>query len=269
MQQALASISSNQLLLVTPDSASTPTSIQISPSQFSSNANYVKSFSPDTELVAASVAPTTTNLVAVAEGNTVATTSPTQDTTGTTISTTFDIVRPWASGNINANKVFPIFAESGFTDNVLFNRIRACDLGYDFGGTNYISYFEREQLSITPNFDTETVESIALWADGGTVTTVGGEPERATLRVRSRGTNSPGEKPFLTTAEDNTQSNAKRNKLIINTFNVASNYKVDLRMQGRFLNYRVDDASLDNTANNNKAWNVSGLQLTINKGGIK
>ena len=271
MQQALASISSNQLLLVTPDSASTPTSIEISPSQFSSNANYVKSFSPDTELVAASVAPTTTNLVAVAEGNTVATTSPTQDTTGTTISTTFDIVRPWASGNINPNKVFPIFAESGFTDNVLFNRIRAGDLGYDFGGTNYISYFERQQLSITPNFDTETVESIALWADGGTVTTVGGEPERATLHVRARGTNYPGEKPFLTTPEDNTQSNAKANKLVVNDFTVASSHKVDTRVQGRFINYRVDDAaeSLSGgyVANNNKAWNISGLQMKVRKGG--
>ena len=269
MQQALASISSNQFLLITPDNTATPTSIQISPSQFSSNANYVKSFSPFTQLVNASVAPTTTNLVAVAEGNTVAASSPTQDTTGTTISTTFDIVRPWASGNINPNKVFPIFAESGFTNNVLFNRLRAGDLGYDFGGTNYISYFEKEQMSITPNFDTETLNSLALWADGGTVTTVGGEPERATLKIRSRATNYPGEKSFLTTPEDNSQSDARRNKLIINDFVVASNYKVDLRSSGRFINYRVDDADTNNIASNNKAWSISGLQLMISKGGVK
>jgi hypothetical protein len=269
MQQALASISTNQLLLVVPDNAATPTSIQISPSQFSSNANYVKSFSPFTQLVNASVAPTTTNLVAVAEGNTVAASSPTQDTTGTTISTTFDIVRPWASGDINPNKVFPIFAESGFTNNVLFNRLRAGDLGYDFGGTNYISYFEKEQMSITPNFDTETLNSLALWADGGTVTTVGGEPERATLKIRSRATNYPGEKSFLTTPEDNSQSDARRNKLIINDFVVASNYKVDLRSSGRFINYRVDDADTNNIASNNKAWSISGLQLMISKGGVK
>jgi len=271
MQDALAAISSNQFILIVPDNTSNPTSIEISPSQFSSTANYVTAFSPDTELVAASVAPTTTNLVAVAEGNTVATTSPTQDTTGTTISTTFDIVRPWASGNINSTKVFPIFAESGFTSGVLFNRIRAGDLGYDFGGTNYISYFERQQLSITPNFDTETIESIALWADGGTITTVGGEPERATLHVRARGTNYPGEKPFLTTPEDNTQSNAKANKLVVNDFTVASSHKVDARVQGRFINYRVDDAAKDlsggYTASNNKGWNISGLQMKVRKGG--
>ena len=269
MQQALASISPNQFLLVTPDSATTPTSIIVSPSQFSSNANYVKSFSPDTQIVDASVAPTTTNLVAVAEGNTVAASTPTQDTTGTTISTTFDIIRPWASGNINPTKMFPIFAESGFNNGVLFNRIRAGDLGYDFDGTNYISYFEKEQMSITPNFDTENLSALALWADGGSIETVGGEPVRATLRIRSRATNYPGEKPFLTTAEDNTQTDAKRNKLVVNDFTVASSYKVDLRVLGRFINYRVDDADASNASSNNKSWNVSGLQLTVSKGGIK
>ena len=271
MQQALAEISSNQLLLVTPNNASTPTSIQISPSQFSSNANYVKSFSPATQVVNASVAPTTTALTAAAEGVLVAAGNPTQSTSGTTISTTFDIVRPWSNLNINPNKSFPIFAESGFSSGTLFNRIRAGDLGFDFGGTNYISYIEREQLSITPNFDTETVKSIALWADGGTLATVGGQPQRATLHVRARGTNYPGEDPFLTTEEDNTQSDAKANKLTVNDFIVASSYKVGVRAQGRLINYRIDDAakstSSSYSASNNKAWNISGLQMKVSKGG--
>ena len=273
MQEALAAISSNQLLLVTPNSSSSPTSIQISPSQFSSNANYVKSFSPATQVVNASVAPTTTSLTNAAEGVLVAAGSPTQSTSGTTISTTFDIVRPWSNLNINPTKAFPIFAESGFSGGTLFNRIRAGDLGFDFGGTNYISYFERQQMSITPTFDTETIESISLFADGGTVTTVGGEPQRATLHVRARGTNYSGENPFLTVPEDNTQTNAKRNKLVINDFNVGTSHKVDSRTQGRYVNYRIDDAtkSLDSgyTASNNKAWNISGLQMKVRKGGIK
>jgi len=273
MQEALAAISSNQLLLVTPNSSSSPTSIQISPSQFSSNANYVKSFSPATQVINASVAPTTTALTAAAEGVLVAAGNPTQSTSGTTISTTFDIVRPWSNLNINPTKAFPIFAESGFSGGTLFNRIRAGDLGFDFGGTNYISYFERQQMSITPTFDTETIESISLFADGGTVTTVGGEPQRATLHVRARGTNYSGENPFLTVPEDNTQTNAKRNKLVINDFNVGTSHKVDSRTQGRYVNYRIDDAtkSLDSgyTASNNKAWNISGLQMKVRKGGIK
>ena len=270
---ALAQISTNNALIVTPDSTSAPTSIVISPSQFSSTANYVTAFSPATQVVAASVAPTTTSLTNAAEGTLVAAGSPTQSTTGTSISTTFDIVRPWSSNQTNPNKIFPIFAESGYTSGTLFNRIRSADLGFDFGGTPYISYAEREQLSITPNFDTETLSSIALWADGGTITTVGGEPQRATLQIRARSTNNPGELAYLTTPEDNTQTGSKANKLTVNDFTVASSYKTDIRITGRFLNYRVDDAAADTsssyTGSNTKAWNISGMQLGVLKGGIK
>lgn len=270
---ALAEISTNNALIVTPDSTSAPTTIDISPSQFSSGANYVTAFSPATQVIAASVAPTTTALTAVAEGNTVAAGSPTQSTSGTTISTTFDIVRSWSSSQTNPNKLFPIFAESGYVSGTLFNRIRAADLGYEFGSTPYISYAERQQLSITPNFDTETLNSIALQADGGTIIAVGGEPQRATLQVRARATNYPGEKAFLTTVEDNTQTNAKSNKLVVNGFVVADAYKTDMRITGRFLNYRIDDAAADTsssyTGSNTKAWNISGFQLGVMKGGVK
>ena len=110
---------------------------------------------------------------------------------------------------------------------------------------------------------------MALWADGGSIEAVGGEPVRATLRIRARSTNNPGQLSYLTVAEDNTQSNAKANKLVVNDFNVASNYKSDMRVFGRLINYRIDDAQAAsaNTAANNKAWNVSGLQLDIKKGG--
>lgn len=270
---ALAQISTNNALIVTPDSTSAPTSIVISPSQFSSTANYVTAFSPATQVVAASVAPTTTALTNAAEGTLVAAGNPTQSTTGTSISTTFDIVRPWSNSQTNPNKLFPIFAESGYTSGTLFNRIRSADLGFDFGGTPYISYVEREQLSITPNFDTETLSSIALWADGGTIATVGGEPQRATLQIRARSTNNPGELAYLTTPEDNTQTGSKANKLTVNDFIVASSYKTDVRITGRFLNYRVDDADADTsssyTGSNTKAWNISGMQLGVLKGGIK
>ena len=270
---ALAQINTNNALIVTPDSTSAPTSIVISPSQFSSTANYVTAFSPATQVVAASVAPTTTALTNAAEGTLVAAGNPTQSTTGTSISTTFDIVRPWSNSQTNPNKIFPIFAESGYTSGTLFNRIRSADLGFDFGGTPYISYAEREQLSITPNFDTETLSSIALWADGGTIATVGGEPQRATLQIRARSTNNPGELAYLTTPEDNTQTGSKANKLTVNDFTVASSYKTDIRITGRFLNYRVDDAAADTsssyTGSNTKAWNISGMQLGVLKGGIK
>ena len=42
-----------------------------------------------------------------------------------------------------------------------------------------------------------------------------------------------------------------------------------MRVFGRLINYRIDDAQAANatTAANDKAWNVSGLQLDVNKGG--
>jgi len=275
MQQALldviTALNNNALLELNPDSTSSPTNIAISPSQFSSTANYLTAFAPVTEIVASRVAPTTTTLTNASEGSAVSDAAPTFSTSGTTISTTFDLIRSWDNTKINPNKIFPIFLQSATSDaGVITNWIRAADLGYDFAGSNYTSYFEREQMSVTPTFDTEQVDSLALWADGGTVTTVGGEPQRATLRVRSRTTNSPGEKAYITTAEDNTQSNAKANKLVVNDFTIASDYKVDLRVNGRLLNYRVDDASADNSSSpNNKAWNVSGLQLEVKKSGVK
>tara|TARA_E500000331_G_scaffold7131_1_gene6938 strand:- start:1649 stop:5203 length:3555 start_codon:yes stop_codon:yes gene_type:complete len=266
----LTVLNTNQLVNITNDSTTDPTTLTITPSQFSSDASYVLTYNPFSgETVAAKVAPSTTNLTNAAEGNTVSTTNPTQATTATAISTTFDIVRPWQSTDINPSKIYPIFVQSGYSSGTLFNRVRVADLTYDFAGTNYISYFEKEQMSISPTFDSEELKSVSLFADGGTVTTVGGDPQRATLRVRVRGTNSPGEEAYLTTAEDNTQTNSKANKLSINDFVVASNYKVDTRVHGRFVNYRVDDANTNNTAGNNKAWNISGLQLKVSKGGIK
>ena len=114
---------------------------------------------------------------------------------------------------------------------------------------------------------------MALWADGGTATTVGGALQRATLQVRSRCTNYPGEEPYLTTPEDNTQSDARANKFVTNSYTVASDYKVDLRLFGRFLNYRIDDAAASLASGyvgtNINGWNISGLQLGVSIGGTR
>jgi hypothetical protein len=268
----LGEIDTLNYLIVTPDSISAPTTMDVEPSQFSVNAKYVTTFSPLTEVIPAEVAPTTATLIASSEGTTVATTDPTQDASSSSISTTFDIVRPWGDDKINPNKVYPIFMQSGYTSGTLFNRIRAGDLTYEFDGTPYVSYVERQQMSIVPNFDTETINSIALWADGSTITTLGGSDNYATLQMRVRATNYPGEKAFLTSAEDNTATNAKANKLVVNSFTVASDYKSDIRITGRLLNYRIDDANADAStyaSTNEYQWNISGLQIAINKGGMR
>ena len=54
----LSKIDTLNYLIVTPDSISAPTTMDIEPSQFSVNAQYVTTFSPKTEVIPAKVAPT-------------------------------------------------------------------------------------------------------------------------------------------------------------------------------------------------------------------
>jgi hypothetical protein len=269
-----------QYLIVTPDSTSAPTTIDIEPSQFSNTAKYVSDFSPwvpvgggPLETGRGTIAPSTTNLIAQPEGNNVTVITPSLATTGSSISTDFDVDRSWATDEINPSKLYPIFAQSGYDNETLFNRIRAGDIGYTFAGSSYVSFFEKTQMSVSPNIDTETIEDIALYADGGTITEIGGDLQRSTLQIRVRATNYPGQKAYLTTIEDNTQSNAKANKLVTNDFVVGNDYKLDINLTGRFLNYRIDDANSDissaYTGSNDKGWNISGLQIGILKGGRK
>ena len=197
MQEALAALTNLRTLVVVPSPNSvSPTSLEITPSQFGEASEFVNSFSPEVQAIPASVAPDTATLVNATEGTLVPALAPSQSTAGTTIEDTLDLVRPWSSNKVNSTNLYPIFAQFYYTSNVLGNRLRAGDLGYDFDGLNYISYFERGQISVTPTFNTETIESISLWADGGIPSTSGGEPERATLQVRARGTNFSGEKSF-------------------------------------------------------------------------
>ena len=48
-------------------------------------------------------------------------------------------------------------------------------------------------------------------------------------------------------------------------FNYATDYKVDTRIQGRFLNYKIGDQS----ATSGVAWSLTGYQLEIIKGGTR
>ena len=57
----------------------------------------------------------------------------------------------------------------------------------------YESFLERVELALTPEFDTEQLGSLALWADGGSIVSFGNPIEQATLDVKLYGTNNPGE----------------------------------------------------------------------------
>lgn len=183
---------------------------------------------------------------------------------------TFDPDRPWPIDQVKKGRNYPVFIQtsSDANGNVTSNRIRAADIGYEFGadpynnvaGTQYISFVERRDLPVSPEFDTEEISRVAMWADGGTRQVLGGPLFRATINLRMSGTDSTAELPSLQTSADRE-----------NEFIIGDNYKVDMRVQGRFANLRIDDAEPTDgaSANNSRAWSVSGYQLDIDKGGEK
>ena len=105
--------------------------------------------------------------------------------------------------------------------------------------TAYESFVERRRLAMSPEFDTETLSTIAMKVEGA----------NATLTMYVKGSNYPGDNVNPTTG-------------VTNNFVVASDYKIDIKESGRFLNYKLTE-----TATNE--WNVSGLQYEILKGGTR
>ena len=108
------------------------------------------------------------------------------------------------------------------------------------------SYVERQRLAITPEFDTENLASIAFLAEG-----------MGTIVVTAAGSNAPGDVNVVLDDAENAD------------FNVTMDYKQDLRVHGRFLNYRITHTSTQDMATMNFDQNVTiaGMQFDIGKGG--
>ena len=149
-----------------------------------------------------------------------------------------DADRNWANNILNKSKPFPILAQATADAN---NKILVANVGYTFNGTEYTSYLEREGLSVTPEFYTEQFSSIALLTQG-----------TGTLNVKTIATNSPGAAIDFTSPT------------VTGTFNVASSYKSDSRLNGRFVSYRIDDGTTTTTS-----WNLSGIQIEVQDGGTR
>ena len=155
--------------------------------------------------------------------------------------------RPWTTSTVSFDKLFPVFAQvctSGTSNSG--SSILAADIAYTHRAVNntdatYTSYLERNTLSITPEFYTESFKSIALLTQG-----------TGTLNVKTISTNSPG--AAINFASPN----------VTGTFNVASSYKSDSRLNGRFVSYRIDDGAATSTS-----WNLSGIQIEVQDGGTR
>ena len=144
-------------------------------------------------------------------------------------------------GTIDSNNYFPMMTS---TNNTIF----VVDSPTSFsthGNQPYESFVERERLAMTPEFDTENLASIALLVDGGAV-----------LSITVRGSMNPGD--VVGSAGGSTFD-----------FDTNEDYKTDIRVHGRFLNYKIGDdgTAADSNEPTTEGWRLSGMQFDIGKGG--
>ena len=226
--------------------------------------------------------------------------TPSMIPVGPPVSITFDVVRPWPKDETNPNLIYPVFASSVIIDDVvnrdtkIINKVLGADIGWTtpavaLGNTllapdpdipsreiiisendaaeSYESYIERAQLAMTPEFDTESINSVAILAEGRTIQYQGAQPESNRLELRLVGTNYPGEYTDLSNQVPSS-----------NLFEVGNDYKLDMRVHGRFMNMRLtDETALEGstnvnnptTYNQNTEWRVAGLQVKLGKAGTR
>ena len=174
----------------------------------------------------------------------------------------FDPLRPWPTTQVNLNKEYPIFANSLLDAQTggLTQSYRGGDIGFLYDTEAYESYVERVELALAPEFNTEEIHSLALHADGGTRESFNGPTRQAVLKIRTYGTDSPG---FNAGQFNDTDLSGD------NSFQIGDDYKMDIRTHGRFINYRITDKLSDSDTDNRlgTAWNLSGLQVDVSRGG--
>ena len=140
--------------------------------------------------------------------------------------------------DINTDSVFVADATNKYTDHA--------ESGYD-------SYVERTRLAMAPEFTTENLLSVAMLTEGDA---------GAEFEVRVSGTNNP--------AEDVDLQRGSADIGVTSTFNVANDYKVDIREHGRLLNYRISDVTVGTSAPGvDPGWLIAGLQFDIGTGGTR
>jgi len=162
--------------------------------------------------------------------------------------------RPWASSVLSQSKLFPVFAQATANNN---NRIIAADIGYQFqingSAANYTSHIERLSLSVTPEFYTEQFNTIALLSQQEPTDNTNNNT--STLKIKTEVSNYPADQPNL---------DSGASTILESSFKIFGSYKSDLRRQGRFLHYKIDDSN-----NTNKKWSISGIQLAVQDGGTR
>ena len=189
------------------------------------------------------------------------------------VTTEFDVDRTWSADQVDFSYEFPIFAGGEeFPVGSATNAVVAAEIGWSFptfsvAGTTHVpyeSFVERKQMALSPEFETEHLYSIALWADGSTPIQFQGEDRFNVFEFSASPTNNPGQTTDLSDPK------------IKNTFYISEDYKMDIRLNGRFLNWKVSDNITgplecpgNKTFSQQTEWNLSGMQLSIRPSGSR
>ena len=117
---------------------------------------------------------------------------------------------------------------------------------------------ERLQIGLTPEFNTETIQSVVMLADGEYRPSLDSDPLHNRLEIRIAGSQYTGDEVSLIREDSD--------GYLFNPYLISADYKMDVRTNGRFINMRITDDvrddSIDETLfNQNTEWNVSGLQI--------
>ena len=126
----------------------------------------------------------------------------------------------------------------------------------------YISYIERRRLAITPEFTTENLVSAAL------LTELVDPDTEVVLDVSVRGSDSPQQdlNPTEGTGLMQNVNDFQIRDLVLQpdgTTIEEKDYKVDIRVHGRLLNYRIADRGQQ------AGWSIAGMQFDIGTGGVR
>ena len=207
----------------------------------------------------------------------------------------YDVLRPWPKTQINFTVEFPIFAATRpWPDGAVTNKVISADIGYSRPAylrpevarveepdedpttalisitgqdapTGYESFIERRQMAMAPEYTTEQLASVAMWTDGSTQEHFRGPDRYNALKFQATPTNNPG-----------AAANYLSSTALSNTQFISEGYKVDMRVTGRFLNWRITDQIdtdypdfnvYNKTFNQKSEWRLSGLQFDIDQAG--
>ena len=119
--------------------------------------------------------------------------------------------------------------------------VKTVDSGYAAS-----SYVERRRMTVAPDFETDSLMSAVYTVEGN-----------GTFTTSIVGSNVPGDDRDPTVTGDR--------QLVTSDFDISTDYKQDLRAQGRYLNYRITHTA--DTVDADEGFALTNMQFEVDRGG--